>query len=83
MVHSGFQRSCLIGIDALPHLAGSAVAAQILIEGNRRVDAEVIRSIVANAPADARSELMASGYFSDVTLGREPIMAGTAEVRRR
>ncbi|ACK85557.1 outer membrane protein assembly factor BamA [Methylorubrum extorquens] len=68
VIHFGFWRSCLVGIVALPHLAGGAVAAQLLIEGNRRVDAEVIRSIVANAPADARRELMASGYFSDVTL---------------
>ncbi|UMY20260.1 outer membrane protein assembly factor BamA [Methylobacterium organophilum] len=49
-------------------LTSLPAAAEIVVEGNRRVDTEVIRSIVSNAPADARRELLASGYFSDVSI---------------
>ncbi|GJD29915.1 Outer membrane protein assembly factor BamA [Methylobacterium adhaesivum] len=55
-------------------------AAEIAVEGNRRVEADVIRSIVASAPDRPRQALLASGYFSDVTVATE---AGRTVIRVR
>jgi outer membrane protein insertion porin family len=51
--------------------AGSALAQQVGIEGNRRVDAETIRSYVSGASTEeARRNLLATGMFSDVRVSR-------------
>jgi len=51
--------------------AESALAQQVVIEGNRRVDAETIRSYVAGASTEeARRNLLATGMFSDVRVSR-------------
>ena len=54
--------------------AGSASAQQIVVEGNRRVDAETVRSYVTGSGAgsieEARRNLLASGMFSDVRISR-------------
>jgi outer membrane protein insertion porin family len=51
--------------------AGSALAQQVVIEGNRRVDAETIRSYVSGASTEeARRNLLATGMFSDVRVSR-------------
>jgi outer membrane protein insertion porin family len=55
-------------------IAGSASAQQIVVEGNRRVDAETVRSYVTGSGAgsleEARRNLLASGMFSDVRISR-------------
>ncbi|KAA2237014.1 outer membrane protein assembly factor BamA [Salinarimonas soli] len=51
--------------------AGSALAQQVVIEGNRRVDAETIRSYVSGSSTEeARRNLLATGMFSDVRVSR-------------
>ena len=54
--------------------AGSASAQQIVVEGNRRVDAETVRSYVTGSGSgsveEARRNLLASGMFSDVRISR-------------
>ncbi|HYF53441.1 MAG TPA: outer membrane protein assembly factor BamA [Salinarimonas sp.] len=51
--------------------AESALAQQVVIEGNRRVDSETIRSYVAGASTEeARRNLLATGMFSDVRVSR-------------
>jgi outer membrane protein insertion porin family len=54
-------------------LTGSqAPAGELVIEGNKRVDTETIRSVVTGtatgSSADARRELLASGFFSEVSI---------------
>ncbi len=57
-----------------PLLAGPAAAQAIVVEGNRRVDTETIRSYVtgttSGSPEEARRNLVASGLFSDVRVSR-------------
>ena len=55
-------------------IAGSASAQQIVVEGNRRVDTETVRSYVTGSGSgsleEARRSLLASGMFSDVRIAR-------------
>ncbi len=51
----------------------AALAQQVIVQGNRRVDAETIRSYVTGAggsPEEARQALVASGMFSTVSVTR-------------
>lgn len=49
-----------------------AFAQQVVVEGNRRVDTETIRSYVVGAsPEEARRNLVATGLFSDVRVSRQ------------
>lgn len=54
--------------------AGGALAQQVVVQGNRRVDAETIRSYVVGAGAgsveEARRALLATGMFSNVSVSR-------------
>ncbi|MCJ2128936.1 outer membrane protein assembly factor BamA [Methylobacterium sp. E-045] len=55
-------------------LGGTAQAQQIVVQGNKRVDADTIRSYVtgtaSGSPEEARRNLLASGMFSDVKVSR-------------
>lgn len=55
-------------------VAESALAQQIVVQGNRRVDAETVRSYVTGSGSgsleEARRNLLASGMFSDVRIAR-------------
>ncbi|HEX8416022.1 MAG TPA: outer membrane protein assembly factor BamA, partial [Methylobacterium sp.] len=55
-------------------LSTAAQAQQIVVQGNRRVDADTIRSYVtgtaSGSPEEARRNLLASGMFSDVKVSR-------------
>ncbi|GJE19398.1 outer membrane protein assembly factor BamA [Methylobacterium marchantiae] len=55
-------------------LCGTAQAQQIVVQGNKRVDADTIRSYVtgtaSGSPEEARRNLLASGMFSDVKVSR-------------
>jgi len=49
-----------------------AFAQQVVVEGNRRVDTETIRSyVVGSNPEEARRNLVATGLFSDVRVSRQ------------
>ncbi|HEX2556597.1 MAG TPA: outer membrane protein assembly factor BamA [Microvirga sp.] len=54
--------------------AGGAFAQQVVVQGNRRVDAETIRSYVVGSGGgsveEARRALLATGMFSNVTVSR-------------
>jgi outer membrane protein insertion porin family len=53
--------------------AGTAFAQQVVVQGNRRVDAETVRSYVTGAGGsveEARRALLASGMFSNVSVAR-------------
>jgi len=55
-------------------LGGAAQAEQIVVQGNKRVDSDTIRSYVtgtaSGSPEEARRNLLASGMFSDVKVSR-------------
>ena len=55
-------------------LGGSAQAQQIVVQGNKRVDSDTIRSYVTGTASgsveEARRNLLASGMFSDVKVSR-------------
>jgi outer membrane protein insertion porin family len=55
-------------------LGGTAQAEQIVVQGNKRVDSDTIRSYVtgtaSGSPEEARRNLLASGMFSDVKVSR-------------
>lgn len=55
-------------------LGGAAQAQQIVVQGNKRVDSDTIRSYVtgtaSGSPEEARRNLLASGMFSDVKVSR-------------
>jgi outer membrane protein insertion porin family len=52
-------------------VAGPAAAQQVVVQGNRRVDSETIRSYVSGGNAEeARRNLLATGLFSDVRVAR-------------
>ncbi|HMB10360.1 POTRA domain-containing protein, partial [Saliniramus sp.] len=49
-----------------------AFAQQVVVEGNRRVDTDTIRSyVVGSSPDEARRNLVATGLFSDVRVSRQ------------
>lgn len=49
---------------------GVAFAQAIVVQGNRSVDAETIRSYATNGGADIRQNLMATGLFTSVQVSR-------------
>jgi outer membrane protein insertion porin family len=55
-------------------VAEAALAQQIVVQGNRRVDTETVRSYVTGSGSgsleEARRNLLASGMFSDVRIAR-------------
>jgi outer membrane protein insertion porin family len=63
-----------IAMAASLTVAESAFAQQIVVQGNRRVDAETVRSYVTGSGSgsleEARRNLLASGLFSDVRIAR-------------
>jgi outer membrane protein insertion porin family len=52
--------------------AGAAAAQEVVVEGNRRVDTETVRSYVgaSGSPEETRRSLLATGLFSDVRVSR-------------
>ncbi|MDF9793988.1 outer membrane protein assembly complex protein YaeT [Methylorubrum extorquens] len=75
----------LVATAATVILGGAAAQAQqIVVEGNRRVDSETIRSYVTGtatgSPEEARRNLLATGLFSDVQVSGR---GGTTVVRVR
>jgi outer membrane protein insertion porin family len=64
----------IIALAASLAVAESALAQQIVVQGNRRVDAETVRSYVTGSGSgsleEARRNLLASGMFSDVRIAR-------------
>lgn len=52
-------------------VSDAAFAQQVVVQGNRRVDTETIRSYVTGAtPEEARRNLLATGLFTDVRVAR-------------
>ncbi len=64
--------STAIGIAMLAMTGTAALAQAVVVQGNRRVDAETIRGFVARgeSPDAIRRELMGTGLFSDVRVSR-------------
>jgi outer membrane protein insertion porin family len=65
-----------VGLALLPALLGAsaALAQNVVVQGNSRVDSETIRSYVtgtaSGSPEEARRNLLATGMFSDVRVSR-------------
>ena len=70
-----------------PFFAGSALAQQVVVQGNRRVDTETIRSYVTGTATgsneEARQNLIASGLFSDVRISGSRNGTTTVVVREK
>jgi outer membrane protein insertion porin family len=70
-----FARSALVAL-AMTSASTAVLAQNVVVEGNRRVDAETIRSYVVPRPGEslnleaARQEMLKSGMFSDVRISR-------------
>lgn len=64
--------STAIGIAMLTMTGTAALAQAVVVQGNRRVDAETIRGFVARGetPEAIRKELLGTGLFSDVRVSR-------------
>ncbi len=64
--------STAIGIAMLAMTGTAALAQAVVVQGNRRVDAETIRGFVARgeSPEAIRRELMGTGLFSEVRVAR-------------
>lgn len=64
--------STAIGLAMLTMMDAAAMAQSVVVQGNRRVDAETIRAYVARggSPEQIRQELVASGMFSSVSVTR-------------
>ncbi|MCJ2105851.1 outer membrane protein assembly factor BamA, partial [Methylobacterium sp. E-041] len=64
------KRTIVLAAAAGIALTGVAQAQQIVVQGNRRVDADTIRSYVTGTASgsaeEARRNLLASGMFADV-----------------
>lgn len=74
----GLNKTARLGAEALLVLmlggTTSAFAQSIVVEGNRRVDSETVRSYVTGRGGDlaaARQDLIASGLFTSVNLSRQ------------
>jgi outer membrane protein insertion porin family len=69
-------RNAVLALAAMLTLlavAGQAYAQEVVVEGNRRVDTETVRSYVSGAggsPEEARRSLLQTGLFSDVRVSR-------------
>jgi len=61
-----------VGLSAfMLAVSGGVVLAQaVVVQGNRRVDAETIRSYGQGAPLEIRQNLLATGLFSNVQVSR-------------
>lgn len=66
------KMSTAAGIAMLAFTGTAALAQAVVVQGNRRVDAETIRGYVGrgSSPEAIRSELMGTGMFSDVRVSR-------------
>jgi outer membrane protein insertion porin family len=64
--------STALGVSLLALSATASFAQSIVVQGNRRVDAETIRGYASRggSTADIQRELMGSGMFSDVRVSR-------------
>lgn len=64
--------STAVGLALLVMSDTAALAQSVVVQGNRRVDAETIRGYVARGgtPEQIRQELVASGMFSSVSVTR-------------
>ncbi len=69
-----FSRSVSLSALFLVMGAGAALAQAVVVQGNRRVDAETVRSYVAasggGSPEQVRAALMNTGLFSNVRVSR-------------
>ncbi|WP_410369502.1 outer membrane protein assembly factor BamA [Chelatococcus asaccharovorans] len=66
-------RSGLVALPLTVVVAGGALAQSIVVQGNRRVEADTVRSYItspSNSPAEIRRELMATGMFTNVSVAR-------------
>ena len=66
------KMSTAIGFAMVVMTGTAALAQAVVVQGNRRVDAETIRGYVSRggSPEAVRAELMGSGMFSDVRVSR-------------
>lgn len=68
------SRMALAAVVLGTALPGTALAQQVVVQGNRRVDTETIRSYVTGTAGgsveEARRNLLATGMFSDVRVSR-------------
>jgi outer membrane protein insertion porin family len=66
------RMSTAVGLAVLALTGTAALAQAVVVQGNRRVDAETIRGYVSRAgsPAAIRGELMNTGMFSSVNVSR-------------
>lgn len=66
------RMSTAVGLAVLALTGTAALAQAVVVQGNRRVDAETIRGYVSRAgsPAAIRGELMNTGMFSSVNISR-------------
>lgn len=76
-VYGGAILSTAIGSVALPGMAAAQTAASVVVQGNRRVDADTIRSYFRTSPGqrldavaidEAWKGLMGTGLFEDVKI---------------
>ncbi|MGL5362704.1 MAG: POTRA domain-containing protein, partial [Bosea sp. (in: a-proteobacteria)] len=69
-----FSRSVSLSALFLVMGAGAALAQAVVVQGNRRVDAETVRSYVqgsgGGSPEQVRAALMNTGLFSNVRVSR-------------
>ncbi|MFC7400344.1 outer membrane protein assembly factor BamA [Chelatococcus sp. GCM10030263] len=66
-------RTGLLALSLLVGFASSASAQSVVVQGNRRVDADAVRSYITNpsaSPAEIRSALIASGMFRNVQVAK-------------
>jgi outer membrane protein insertion porin family len=66
-------RTGLLALSLLVGLASGASAQSVVVQGNRRVDADAVRSYITNpsaSPAEIRSQLIASGMFRNVQVAK-------------
>src|SRR5215212_982243 len=70
VIAMAFVASLIVSIGT----AAPALAQEIVVQGNQRVDAETIRSYVSGAGSgsleEARRSLLQTGMFSDVRISR-------------
>jgi outer membrane protein insertion porin family len=60
----------VIGLSVLSAGISAAYAATVVVQGNRRVEAETIRSYVTPNLKQTREDLLATGQFSDVRVSQ-------------
>jgi outer membrane protein insertion porin family len=60
----------MVGLSILSAGFSAAYAATVVVQGNRRVEAETIRSYVTPNLKQSRDDLLATGQFSDVRISQ-------------